>query len=148
MFFKGRQPEITLAATTDLDSLFDLDETVLGNLGRRKFLIEAVRKRQCYVARIEGKLAGFVVVERSFYGHAFISLIVVHPDYRRRGTAYALIRHVESTCPAEKLFTSTNYSNTAMQQALGKLGFSKSGYIENLDEGDPEVVYFKIAGSP
>lgn len=33
-----------------------------------------------------------------------------------------------------------------MQQVLKKLGFVESGYIENLDEGDPELVYFKHIG--
>jgi hypothetical protein len=30
-----------------------------------------------------------------------------------------------------------------MQELLSKAGFAKSGVIENLDEGDPEVVFFK-----
>ena len=139
-------PEITVAVDKDLDGLFDLDKQVLGDSGRREFLAEAVEERRCYLTKIRDTLAGFVVIEQSFYGHAFVSLLVVHPDYRRRGTASALIRHVESNCPTEKLFTSTNHSNTAMQHALEKLGFTRSGHIENLDEGDPEIVYFKHAG--
>jgi hypothetical protein len=30
-----------------------------------------------------------------------------------------------------------------MQRLLATLGFNRSGLIENLDEGDPELVYFK-----
>lgn len=30
-----------------------------------------------------------------------------------------------------------------MQRMCEALGFVRSGYIENLDEGDPEIVYFK-----
>ena len=33
-----------------------------------------------------------------------------------------------------------------MQSLLSKLGFALSGVIENLDEGDPELVYFKRVG--
>ena len=144
--FSEEQPEITVAIDKDLDGLFDLDKQVLGNSGRRELLLEAVEARRCYLAKIKDRSAGFVVVEQSFYGHAFVSLLVVHPDYRRRGIAGALIRYVESNCPTEKLFTSTNCSNIAMQRALEKLGFTRSGHIENLDEGDPEIVYFKNTG--
>ncbi len=51
--------------------------------------------------------------------------------------------HVEVLCQTDKLFTSTNQSNRPMQKLLEKLGYQPSGYIENLDEGDPELVYFK-----
>ena len=141
-----KPPEITVAVDKDLDGLFDLDKQVLGNSGRRGFLVEAVEERRCYLAKVQDKFAGFAIMERSFYGHAFLSLLVVHSDYRRRGIASVLIRYVESNCPTEKLFTSTNYSNTAMQHALERLGFTRSGYIENLDKGDPEIVYFKNTG--
>jgi hypothetical protein len=30
-----------------------------------------------------------------------------------------------------------------MQQLLATLEFGRSGFIENLDESDPELVYFK-----
>jgi len=54
-----------------------------------------------------------------------------------------LVRHVEQECRTPKLFTSTNESNAPMRALLAKLGFSPSGVIENLDEGDPELVFFK-----
>ena len=41
-----------------------------------------------------------------------------------------------------KLFTSTNQSNTPMQALLALLGYVRSGVIDNLDPGDPELVYF------
>ena len=53
------------------------------------------------------------------------------------------MRYIESACPGEKLFTSTNESNAPMQRLCEKLEYVRSGRIENLDEGDPEIVYFK-----
>lgn len=44
----------------------------------------------------------------------------------------------------QKIFTSTNQSNTATQQLLIKAGFIPSGYIENLDDNDPELIYCYI----
>jgi hypothetical protein len=54
-----------------------------------------------------------------------------------------LITHIEKLVPAEKLFTSTNQSNTVMQTLCEKLGYVRSGWIENLDDDDPEIIYFK-----
>jgi hypothetical protein len=62
---------------------------------------------------------------------------------RRNGAGAALVKHIESLCQTPKLFTSTNLSNLPMQSLLAKLGYILSGVIHNLDEGDPELVYFK-----
>ena len=55
----------------------------------------------------------------------------------------ALLRRLESLCEKPKLFVTTNLSNLKMQSLLVKLNYVLSGVIHNLDEGDPEIVYFK-----
>jgi ribosomal protein S18 acetylase RimI-like enzyme len=87
---------------------------------------------------------GYVVLDYSFYENGFISMLCVHPDYRRQGVGERLMQQVEGVCRTEKLFTSTNLSNTAMQRLLARLGYVLSGVIHNLDEDDPELVYFKL----
>ncbi len=95
------------------------------------------------VVRAQNTIVGFGILEQSFFGQGFISLLIVHPDYRKRGVATATIRYIESICPTEKLFISTNKSNVIAQRVFEARGFVRSGYIENLDEGDPEIIYFK-----
>ncbi len=70
-------------------------------------------------------------------------MLVVEVSFRLQGHGTALIRHFEEMNATPKLFTSTNRSNIPMQNLLAKLGFSPSGIIENLDEDDDELVYFK-----
>lgn len=70
-------------------------------------------------------------------------MLYVDPRFRRQGIGSALIRHLINECRTPKLFTSTNQSNFPMQRLLATLEFDRSGFIENLDEGDPEWVYFK-----
>ncbi len=70
-------------------------------------------------------------------------MLIVEPDYRRLGVASKLVHHIEKIAPTRKLFTSTNRSNVAMRRLMKKLNFARSGRIENFDEDDPEIVYFK-----
>jgi len=53
-----------------------------------------------------------------------------------------LIGHFQAMCAGSKLFTSTNMSNRVMQDLLIRAGFRPSGYIDNLDENDPEIVFY------
>ena len=137
---------IEKAGEDDTQAICTLDRMVLGRSERQDYIESAVRAGECLVARDEGTLVGFAVVNQSFYGNGFIGLLFVHPDHRRRGVGTALVRRIESMCPTEKLFTSTNASNTPMQRLCCSLGFAVSGHIDNLDEGDPEVVFFKRVG--
>jgi hypothetical protein len=52
-------------------------------------------------------------------------------------------RVVLNISPTMKIFSSTNKSNRRMQEIFKANGFIQSGFIENLDEGDPEIIYFK-----
>ena len=131
------------ATEQELESIWVLDRMVIGNSSRKDFLTDAVRAGQCWLAHIGDTVAGFGVLEQSFYRQGFVSLLMTHPNYRRCGVATALIHHFESICPTEKFFTSTNESNLIAQRVYETLGFVRSGYIENLDEGDPEIIYFK-----
>ena len=97
----------------------------------------------CHVADSGGELLGYGVLSHTFYGHGFVELLYVHPGRRRRGAGAALLLHFESLCRSPKLFTSTNLSNLPMQSLLNRAGYALSGVIHNLDEGDPEVIYFK-----
>lgn len=133
--------------SSDLDSLIDLDAIAQQELRRREFIAQAISVGQCWVAvdaRDTSVLLGYGVLNDSFFEQAFIPLIVVRDSARRRGVGSAIFHELESQCEAAKLFTSTNASNAPMRKLLGKLGFSPSGQIENLDEGDPELVFVKL----
>jgi ribosomal protein S18 acetylase RimI-like enzyme len=86
---------------------------------------------------------GYVISRTDFFGCGFVWLLVVSIDRRRAGVASRLMASVEQTNPTEKLFTSTNRSNTPMRSLLSKRGYAEVGVIEGLDEGDPEVFYMK-----
>lgn len=132
------------ATEEDIAYVCAIDEAHMGSRERCEWLAEKVQARQCLIARQGEERMGYAIVDRSFFDQRFISLLLVHPDFRRRGVATALMRYAEKTCPAEKLFTSTNQSNKPMQALCEKLGYVRCGYVEHLDEGDPEIIYIKF----
>ena len=133
-----------LAILADISSIYALDHIAAqGNEGRREFIRHAIQERNCIVATWNDKIAGYAVLEYTFFGCGFISMVYVHSDYRRQQIGHGLIEYLEQICKTPKLFTSTNLSNLPMQALLGRQGYVISGEIQNLDEGDPELVYFK-----
>ncbi|HEY5095773.1 MAG TPA: GNAT family N-acetyltransferase [Candidatus Eremiobacteraceae bacterium] len=98
---------------------------------------------EALVATLEDKFAGFAIHHRNFFERDFLSLLVVEPMCRRRGVASALLAAVEARCDNRELFTSTNRSNAVMLAALARWGFISSGRIDNIDPGDPELVFLK-----
>ena len=135
--------EIRPAVEADLEALCSFDQVALLEEARREFIRRSVAAGRCHVAEAGGEAVGYGVLSHDFYGHGFVEMLYVHPGRRRRGAGAALLRHLESLCRTPKLFTSTNLSNLPMQSLLNRAGYALSGVIHNLDEGDPEVVYFK-----
>ena len=134
---------IRLARADEAAPVCAIDPRVVDTPGRRPFIERAVAANECYVATDGAVIVGYAVFDRSFFEQPFVSLLLVAESRRQQGIGTALMRHIESTCAGEKLFTSTNESNTPMQRLCEKLGFTRSGWIDNLDAGDPEIVYFR-----
>ncbi len=106
----------------------------------------AIESGQCRVAVRDDAIAGYVVLNRSFFCQPFVSYLVVHPDHRRCGVASALLAHAESWCPGPKLWVSTGQDNERMQAVLAKLGYTPAGSIAELWE-HPELFYYKQVGN-
>jgi ribosomal protein S18 acetylase RimI-like enzyme len=130
------------ANTTDLAEILQIDPLAESSRDRRESIQSAVTAGFCHIAE-KDTIQGFTVLDYSFYGNGFISLLVVRPDCRRQGVASELVKYLESFCTTSKLFTSTNESNLPMQALLEKLCFQPSGIIYGLDEGDPELIFHK-----
>ena len=135
--------EVNPAEIDDFSTILDLDESVCGSRTRGRWIAESILAGQCYKAAISGRTAGFIIFNYSFYENGFVALLIVDPSTRRMGMGKRLMEYVEQICRTNKLFTSTNESNLPMQGLLESCGYVKSGFIDNLDEGDPELVYYK-----
>ncbi|MGM0750773.1 MAG: GNAT family N-acetyltransferase [Bacillota bacterium] len=127
----------------DLASLIQIDSQVIGNESRHKQIQEAILEKRCLVVKEGEAAAGFLLFNTHFFDNTFVSLIIVSPGERRKGNASLLLKHVEEISSTNKIFSSTNRSNRQMQKTFQVNGYSQSGMIENLDPGDPEIVYYK-----
>jgi GNAT superfamily N-acetyltransferase len=137
--------KIVWADEHNLKQVIALDAEMTGSDRRIEEIKSAVNENRCLVVFLESQLAGFLIYHSHFFYCCFISLLMIKPVLQRKGFASALLEYMEQHSPTEKLFSSTNQSNTAMQKVFQANGFIKSGNIDNLDEGDPEIVYYKRA---
>jgi len=131
------------ATESDIPALCALDQVACAESARRDFIRDAVLTGRCTVVEDRGEAIAYAVLEHGFFAHSFVAMLYVHPDLRRQGFGAALMEDMEARSRTDTLFTSTNESNRPMRDLLDKLGFEPSGRIENLDEGDPELVFCK-----
>ena len=127
----------------DADAVIACDPLGRSDLARVNFIHRAVASRACFVGELNGSVVGYGVLEYTFFECGFIRLLAVRDEDRRRGVGSALVRHMEGACKTPKVFTTTGRSNAPMQGLLKKLGYRRSGTIQNLDVHDAELVFFK-----
>ncbi len=136
---------VRMASATDADLAISLDPAA-SDEDRALWLRRALAGEHGRVARLAflmDRPAGLAVVGR-FFGHPFLELIVTAPRQRRQGVASALMDAVERAHHDQKLFVSTNRSNTAMQAILEGRGYFAAGTVDHLDPGDPELFFVRL----
>jgi N-acetylglutamate synthase-like GNAT family acetyltransferase len=131
------------AVTDDIATICTFDPIAQHDGRRRAVIARSIDADACFVIVVNEQVVGYAILEYSFYEQGFISLLYIHPNYRRHGAGLKLVQHLETVCQTAKLFTSTNLSNLPMQSLLAKLAYRLSGVIHHLDEDDPELVYVK-----
>ncbi|WP_047984765.1 GNAT family N-acetyltransferase [Ornithinibacillus californiensis] len=135
---------IISAERTDLDKIVQLDSEVIGNTSRKDTIETAIVQGRCFIVKESDDVVGFSIYDTNFFECTFITLIIVSPSKRRKGYGSLLLNEMVRTSPTQKVFSSTNRSNKAMHSVFESNGFVKSGIVENLDDGDPEIIYFKL----
>lgn len=133
-----------VAGPGDVAAMLACDAYAQSHASRGDAVRAAVGKGHCLVALHAGQVAGYVLTHDDFFGYGFVPLVVVAPAQQRRGVGLRLLAAAANACPTAKLFTSTNQSNVAAQRLFASAGFVRSGRIDHLDEGDPELVYVKF----
>ncbi|GGF18487.1 hypothetical protein GCM10011321_07700 [Youhaiella tibetensis] len=149
-------PRFRLASMTDLDAVVALDRSVRDGSDQpdhagewlepssEEALAAWIGAGECHVAEIGGRIAAYGVLHNHFFHDPIIDMLIVGAEWRRRGIGRGMVRYLATRCRPPKLWTSTNLSNQPMQALLAAEGFKMSGFIEGLDDGDPELIYLKL----
>jgi ribosomal protein S18 acetylase RimI-like enzyme len=140
--------EITIrdALTADVPLLAQLDSlAAAGHSGRRASIQRWVTTASTRVAEAQAQVIGYCVTEYTFFGQAFVTMLMVAANARGHGAGARLLLDAQQHRNTAKLFTSTNLSNQPMQRLLTRLGWQSAGIVYGLDEGDPELFFLAPA---
>ena len=127
------------------DCALDKDQHV--ELKREEQITKAISDKQCFLVLDGSEAVDFVIFDYRFFAQGWIELIIIDEKYRGKGIGGQVFDLMCKQCKAEKMFTSTNSSNLRMQKALTKAGFTFAGKLDGLDDGDPELFYYKVIRS-
>jgi ribosomal protein S18 acetylase RimI-like enzyme len=135
------------ATVADVKDILDLETQIDGlTQSRGRAIVEAaVTTHDCLVCIDHSNaVLGYVVFsQKSFFGRDFVRLLEVSGCHRRLGVATALLGDALARCTTNTVFTSTNESNVAMRSLLTRDGWTFSGTLTGIDDGDPELVFWK-----
>ncbi|RSN61250.1 GNAT family N-acetyltransferase [Amycolatopsis sp. WAC 04182] len=141
-------PDITIrdALTTDGPLLAQVDSAaVAGNSGRIAEIQHWLATADTRIAHSRGQVTGYCVTEYTFFGQAFVTMLMVAENTRGLGVGARLLLDAQQRRNTPKLFTSTNLSNQPMQRLLTRLGWQSAGIVYGLDDGDPELFFLAPA---
>ena len=129
------------AIVVDFDYSLDKDEHIKFN--REEKITKAISNDECFLILVDKQEVGFVIFDYRFFDQGWIELIIIDEKYRGKGIGGKTFDIICEQCKSDKVFTSTNSSNTQMQKALTKANFTFAGKLNGLDDGDPELFYYK-----
>ena len=135
---------IRTASTRDLAALEPIVwPPLLAEPKRRRFL-RGLDEGEVVVVDDADAVAAYAWIYEGFFGHTFLAYLATQPHYRRNGLAGMLLGATEQRAVTDRVFSSTNVSNVAMQAVFDRYGWRRCGQIDELDPGDPELVYVKF----
>jgi GNAT superfamily N-acetyltransferase len=139
---------IRLAKPGDARALKGIDTVVPRDPARADWIDRWLREDTVVIAEVDGRVVGYGVLNHGFFHQAQADMLMLHPEYRGKRIGEQLLLALEERCDTPKFFVTTNLSNHRMQSLLLRMGYEPCGYIDQLDPGDPELVFVKtVTGS-
>lgn len=128
----------------DAPRLKALDTVVPNDPLRAEWIDRWLLHDTVVVAAAGDLVVGYGVLNHGFFHHNQVEMLMVHPEYRDQRIGEQLLTALEQEADSPKLFVTTNLSNHRMQRLLRRAGYGPCGYIDQLDPGDPELVFVKL----
>lgn len=138
------QLHLRAAAAADLPAMARADPRLRADAALGAHLAELMSDGMSWLALSDDAPVGYAIVTRRFFGFPFVDLLVVDETRRRGGVGTALMAQAERAHDRDRIFTSTNESNTPMRALLDKAGWRPAGVVHYLDPGDPELMFVRL----
>ncbi|MCP4396696.1 MAG: GNAT family N-acetyltransferase [bacterium] len=139
---------IRQAQMQDMSAIGETDHIAQHDPERVNAIETWLQHDMVFVAENDDMIIGYGVFSHAFFGQGQIEMLMVHPNYRGKKVGEHLLKALEKHCESPTLFVMTNLSNQRMQRLLVRLNYRNCGFIEELDPGDPELIFvkkFKVA---
>jgi ribosomal protein S18 acetylase RimI-like enzyme len=118
-----------------------------GVLASRRILSDVARER--YVARLDGELAGFLVLNMNGAFVGYIQTVCVAPGLRGRGVGTALVAFAEDRIfrVSPNVFMCVSSFNDGARRLYGRLGYEVVGELRDyVVAGHAEILLRKTRG--
>jgi ribosomal protein S18 acetylase RimI-like enzyme len=142
-FEKYMTINIRKADLNDAQSIRNIDSIVPCNPSRAEMIDTWLQKDFVLVAEMNNRIIGYGVLNHEFFRQSQIDMLMISTECRGKRIGEMLLLSLEKYADTAKMFITTNLSNHSMQKLLFRNGYKPCGYIEELDPGDPELVFVK-----
>ena len=114
---------------------------------RAVYIDKWLEKDTVLIAEFNGKVVGYGVFNHAFFRQSQVDMLMVNENYRGQRIGEHLLLELEKLSDTPKFWVTTNLSNHRMQRLLTRLGYKPCGYIDELDPGDPEIIFVKYVSA-
>ena len=135
--------KIRKGVTKDARSIKSIDTIVPINSSRAELIDKWLKNDIVLVAELDNLIVGYGVINHEFFRQNQIDMLMISQEYRGKRIGENLLLSLEQYADTNKLFVTTNLSNHIMHKLLLRIGYKPCGYIDELDPGDPELVFVK-----
>ena len=135
------------ATTEDAKAIKVLDTVVPLDSSRAVYIDKWLEKDTVLIAEFNGKVVGYGVFNHAFFRQSQVDMLMVNENYRGQRIGEHLLLELEKLSDTPKFWVTTNLSNHRMQRLLTRLGYKPCGYIDELDPGDPEIIFVKYVSA-
>ena len=148
---EGLKLSFRRATEEDIEAYLELERTAIGNktysgIVDKDEAQEDFSENEVYLIYKDGKLAGSTEFEMKSPEHAYLSGVVVHPDFQGQGIAReAALFRLEKLKGVKRIDVVTHPENIKIIDLYESLGFTVEKQIENyFGDGEPRVMLARV----
>jgi len=145
------QPTFRKVIPEDVDAYLELEKTAIGQktysgIKDKDEALQDFIENEVYLIYNNGRLAGSTEFEMKSSDHAYLSGVVIHPDFQGQGIAReAALFRLEKLKNIKRVDIVTHPENFKIINLYQSLGFKIEKRIENyFGDGEPRVMLVKL----